>query len=223
MFSKKPLDFFLGAAVLDLSKLLMLDFYYDVIKRKYPEDKSTLLFTDTDSLMMSIETENIYKDMREEHEHFDLSNYPDDHQIFRNDTPETIKWLKQKNKKRLGKFKDEAGGEPILEFVGLRAKAYAYLLETYDCESGEFIIEQSKKLKGIKKNVVKKKIHFDHYKDCLFSGKDHYATMVTFRSKMHKVDTVEQVKKALSRYDDKRFILDDGISTRAHGHFLNHL
>ena len=65
----------------------MLDFYYDVIKRKYPEDKSTLLFTDTDSLMISIETENIYNDMREEHEHFDLSNYPDDHQIFSNDTP----------------------------------------------------------------------------------------------------------------------------------------
>ena len=131
----------------------MLDFYYDVIKTKYPEDKSTLLFTDTDSLMISIETENIYDDMREEHEQFDLSNYPDDHQIFKNDTPETIKWLKQKNKKRVGKFKNEAGGEPILEFVGLRAKAYAYLLETYDCESNEFIIEQSKTSRGLRRTL----------------------------------------------------------------------
>ena len=74
-----------------------------------------------------------------------------------------MKWLKQKNKKVVGRMKDEAAGVPILEFVGLRAKANALLLETYNLESNEFIIEQSKKLKGITKNVAKKKIHFEHY------------------------------------------------------------
>ena len=201
--------------MLDLSKLLMLDFHYDFVKRQYPGTKSALAFTDTDSLLYEIETDDIYVDMRQHHEHFDLSNYPDNHQIFRNDTPETIKWLKAKNKKVVGKMKDEAGGDAILEFVGLRAKAYAFLQET-----GGRIVE-SKKLKGVKKCVVKKKIHFEHYKDCLLSGRDHYAQMVTFRSKLHVVDTVEQIKKSLSRYDDKRFILDDGISTRAHGHYKN--
>jgi hypothetical protein len=112
-------------------------------------------------------------------------------------------------------MKDEAGGDAILQFVGLRAKAYAFLQET----NGEIV--ESKKLKGIKKNIVKKKIHFQHYKDCLLSGHDHYARMVTFRSKLHVVDTVEQIKKSLSRFDDKRFILDDGISTRAYGHYMN--
>ena len=96
----------------------MLDFYYDFIKEKYPGEKSELLFTDTDSLMIAIESDDIYADMWRYHEHFDLSNYADDHPIFRNDSPETIKWLKQKNKKRVGKFKDEAGGELILKFVG---------------------------------------------------------------------------------------------------------
>ena len=201
--------------MLDLSKLLMLDFHYDFVKEKYPGSKSTLAFTDTDSLLYEIETENVYTDMREHHEHFDLSNYPDDHSIFHNDSPDTIRWLKNKNKKVVGKMKDEAGGDAILEFVGLRAKAYAFLQE----HNGKIL--QSKKLKGIKKNVVKKRIHFEHYKDCLFTGRDHYAQMVSFRSKLHQVSTIEQVKKSLSRFDDKRYILDDGISTRAHGHHLN--
>ena len=76
----KPI--YTGAAVLELSKLLMLDFHYDFIKQQYPGNKSTLAFTDTDSLLYAIETDNVYADMRQHHEHFDLSNYPDDHQIF---------------------------------------------------------------------------------------------------------------------------------------------
>ena len=72
----------------------------------------------------------IYADMRQHHEHFDLSNYPDDHQIFRNDSPETVKWLKTKNKKVVRKMKDEAGGNAILELVGLQAKACTFLQET---------------------------------------------------------------------------------------------
>ena len=174
-------------------------------------------------MLYEIETDDVYADMREHHDHFDLSNYPDGHHIFKDDAPETVKWLKTKNKKTVGKFKDEAGGEPVLEFVGLRAKAYAFLQETFNVKKSEWAITESKKLKGIKKCVVKKKIHFEHYKQCLFNGKDHYATMVKFHSKLHKVTTVEQVKKSLSRYDDKRYILDDGISTRAHGHFLNYI
>ena len=57
----KPI--YTGAAVLELSKLLMLDFHYGYIKEKYPGEKSRLHFTDTDSLLYSIETSNIYEDM----------------------------------------------------------------------------------------------------------------------------------------------------------------
>ena len=57
----KPI--YTGAAMLELSKLLMLDFHYGYIKEKYPGEKSRLHFTDTDSLLYSIETSNIYEDM----------------------------------------------------------------------------------------------------------------------------------------------------------------
>ena len=71
-------------------------------------------------------------------------------------------------------MKDEAGGDAILEFVSLRAKAYAFLQET----NGKII--ESKKLKGIKKSVVKKKVNFEHYKDCLLNGRDHFTRMASF-------------------------------------------
>ena len=119
----RALFVFLSATVPDLSKLLMLDFHYDYIKQRYSGSKSVLAFTDLDSLLYEIETEDVYSDMRQNHDQFDLSNYPDNHSIFKNDTPETISWLKSKNKKVVGKMKDEAGGDSISEFVGLRAKA----------------------------------------------------------------------------------------------------
>ena len=128
--------------MLDLSKLLMLDFHYDFLNQQHPGTKSTLAFTDTDSLLYKIETDDIYADMRQHHEHLDLSNYPNDHQIFWSDLPETVKWLKTKNKKIVGKMKDKAGGDAILEFVGLRAKACAFLQET----NGHIV--ESKKTEG---------------------------------------------------------------------------
>lgn len=219
VFLDKPI--YTGASILDLSKLLMLNFHYDFVKEQYPGEKSVLHFTDTDSLLYSIESPNIYDDMRRHHDHFDLSNFPDSHALFRNDDPATIKWLKQKNKKVIGKMKDEAGGDRILEFVGLRAKAYSYTQETWNEEFARWDIIENKKLKGIKKCVVKKKILFSHYKKCLFGGEDRYESMTAFRSNLHKITTIEQVKKALARYDDKRFILSDGISTTAHGHTDN--
>ena len=57
----KPI--YVGFAVLELSKDLMFDFHYGYIKRKYPGDQSTLLFTDTDSLAYSIRTSDVYADM----------------------------------------------------------------------------------------------------------------------------------------------------------------
>ena len=78
--------------MLDLSKLLMMNFHYDFIKQQYPGSASTLAFTDTDSLLYEIETEDVYADMRENHEHFDLSNYPDDHRIFKNDKIRIFSW-----------------------------------------------------------------------------------------------------------------------------------
>ena len=101
-------------AVLDISKTLMYDFHYNTIKHKY-QDKAQLLFTDTDSLCYHIKTDDLNSDRREDLEKYDTSNYPKDHSLY-----------SSKFKKEIGKFKDETGGIPITEFVGLRAKLYCY-------------------------------------------------------------------------------------------------
>ncbi len=110
----KPI--YLGASILDISKTLMYDFHYDYVKKNY-EQKSKLLFTDTDSLCYEIETEDFYKHISRDVERlFDTSNYPKDH-------PSKIPT--GKNKKVIGMFKDEADGKTIQGFVGLRAKLCA--------------------------------------------------------------------------------------------------
>ena len=192
---------YLGMCILDLSKTLMYDFHYNYIKAKYGE-KAKLLFTDTDSLAYEIETSDFYKDIGQDVERmFDTSNYPKDH-------PSGIK--SGINKKVVGMFKDEAGGEIMKEFVGLRAKLYSYKMMEG---------KEEKKCKGVKKAVVRKSITFDDYKTCLFSGKEQMRTMNVIRSYRHEIHSEEVNKVALSANDDKRVIMEDGIHTRAYGHW----
>jgi len=107
---------YLGMSILDLSKTLMYEFHYNYIKKKYAS-KANLLFTDTDSLCYEIETEVFYKDISADaQEKFDTSNFSPNHPLG---IPTGI------NKKVPGMFKNEAGGEIIEEFVGLRVKLYA--------------------------------------------------------------------------------------------------
>ena len=123
---------YVGMCILDLSKTLMYDFHYNYIKEKYG-DKARLLFTDTDSLTYEIEAEDVYRDFWNDKDRFDNSDYP-----------ESSPYFDKTNKKVIGKFKDEAAGIPITEFVGLRSKMYSYVK---DNEKG------GKTAKGIKKNI----------------------------------------------------------------------
>ena len=192
---------YLGACILDLSKTIMYDFHYNYIKPMY-KDKAKLLFTDTDSLMYEIETEDFYKDISGDvKDRFDTSDYLDNHP---SGIPTGI------NKKVLGMFKDEAMGKSIKEFVGLRAKLYSYKMDKG---------EESKKCKGIKKRVVEKSITHEDYKTCLLTGKEQLRKMNIIRSYDPEVYTEEVNKVALSAEDDKRYILDDGIHTLAWGHY----
>ena len=192
---------YLGMCILDLSKTLMYDFHYNYIKNKF-NDKTTLLFTDTDSLAYEIETEDFYKDISGDvHGFFDTSNFPKGH---------SSGIEVGCNKKVVGMFKDEAGGKIISEFVGLRAKLYAYKMPEG---------KEEKRCKGVKKAVVKRSINFEDYKTCLFTGKPQTRTMNVIRSHRHELFTEEINKIALSANDDKRVILEDGIHTLAHGHW----
>ena len=199
IYYDKPI--YLGMCILDLSKTLMYDFHYNYIKKKYG-NKGKLLLTDTDSLMYEIQTEDFYKDISEDvKDRFDTSNYPFDH-------PSGI--LSGINKKVLGMFKDEANGDIIDEFVGLRAKLYSYKM---------FEGEESKKCKGVKKSVVKKSITHEDYKTCLTTGNEQLRKQNIIRSYKHEVYTEEVNKVALSANDDKRYILEDGVNTLALGHY----
>ena len=99
---------YVGMSILDLSKTLMYDFHYKYIKKNYGE-KAMLLFTDTDSLTYEIEANDVYRDFWIDKDKFDNSDYPEGSPYF-----------DKTNKKVIGKFKDEAAGVPICEFVGLR-------------------------------------------------------------------------------------------------------
>ena len=192
---------YLGMCILDLSKTIMYEFHYKYIKPKYG-DKAKLLFTDTDSLMYEIKTEDFYKDISEDvKDRFDTNDYPPNHP---SGTPTGC------NKKKLGVFKDEVAGRYIEEFVGLRAKLYSYRM---------FEGKESKMCKGVKKSVVKKSITHEDYKNCLFTGKEQLRKMNVIRSHKHDVYTEEVNKVALSSNDDKRYILKDGINTLAWGHY----
>ena len=192
---------YLGMCILDLSKTVMYEFHYNYIKEKYG-DKAKLLFTDTDSLMYEIETEDFYKDISGDvKDRFDTSDYPENHP---SGIPTGI------NKKVLGVFKDEVGGKIIKEFVGLRAKLYSYKMDEG---------EESKKCKGVKRQVVATSITHEDYKTCLRTGKEQLRKQNILRSYEHEVYTEEVNKVALSAQDDKRYILNDGVHTLAWGHY----
>ena len=135
----KPI--YLGQAVLDLSKTLMFEFWYDYLKPMYG-DKIRLCYTDTDSFIMHIKTDDFYKDFSVDvDEWFDTSNFN------KNDNrPLEI----GKNKKVLGKLIDEIVGKTMIKFVALRAKTYSFLIDEYtdvDYEKNRIV---NKKAKGTK-------------------------------------------------------------------------
>ena len=124
---------FVGIAVLELSKILLYDFYYNNIKARYG-DRAKLLMTDTDSLFLKIETKDWYEDIRGDIPKFyDTSDYPNDHSAN----------LPKMNKKVIGMFKDELKGEIAYEFCRTSSKSYAYSI----CDGKK---TEKKKCKGIR-------------------------------------------------------------------------
>ena len=189
----KPI--YVGMSVLDLSKHLMFDFYYNTLKARYG-DKIRLLYTDTDSVIIHVQTEDIYADMSLNADLYDTSNYSPGHPLY-----------SDQNKKIIGKLKDELGGKVMTEFIGIRPKMYSYVGE-----------ESGKRAKGVKKSVLCKTITHEDYKKCLLNREVFSRDMPGLRSRAHTIygETVHKV--ALAPLDTKRYILDDGISTLAFGH-----
>ena len=174
---------------------LLYDFHYNYIQKKYP-DGAQLLFTDTDSLTYHIKTEDVCHDFLADRKLFDNSDYPQNSEFYFSE-----------NKKVIGKFKDETAGVPIKEFIGLKSKMYSIFLDNE---------KNSKKAKGVKKNFIKKGISQD-YLDVLNESKVLHHQMKTIRSDCHQISSYQIIKISLSPFDDKRYILSDGISSYAYG------
>ena len=151
-----------------------------------------MLFTYTDSLTYEIKSD-VYKEFFKHKRLFDFSNYPKDSKFF-----------DEINKKVIGKMKDEFGGVIIIEFVGLKSKMYSI-----------------KKIDDKEHNTAKGvsiATEFDKFKDVLFNEKIIRHKMKRIQSKKHKLGTYEIDKISLSCFDDKRYVLDDGIYTLSYFH-----
>ena len=161
-----------------------------------------MLNTDTDSLFYIIQTDDVYEDLYNHKDMLDNSDYS-----------KSSKFYFDENKKVIGKFKDVAAGKPITSFVGLKSKMYSYLVELPDGE-----IKNKKKAKGISKNVTKRDLEHEDYLSVLQNSTIKKHKMKTIRSDHHVVSSYEINKISLSCFDDKRYILDDGITSYAYGH-----
>ena len=189
---------YLGLSILEISKILMYEFWYDYMKPKY-SDNVKLCYTDTDSFIINIKTKNFYKNIANDVEdRFDTSNY----EVYR-------PLPTGKNKKVIGLMKDELGGKVITEFAALRPKTYSYL--TDDCK-------EDKNAKGTKKCAVKGMIKFNDYKNCLLNDEVVLKSQQRFKSKGHNVHTKNINKIALSSNDNKRIILLDKITIYPYGY-----
>jgi hypothetical protein len=199
-----------GASVLGLSKLLMYRFWYGYVKEKYG-NKARLGYMDTDSFIYHVATEDIYKDMAEHPDLFDL-----------NDT------------KTIGLFKDETPGNVITESYHIRAKSYHYVLADKTTKSkhkgvskkGMSDMASSTYFPTLGGSLLDEPVDnakiFDPmtqvYRDCLFGNEVFYAKNVGMRTKDHVISLVESEKKALSPIDTKRWIWSDGVSSLPFGH-----
>ena len=167
----------------------MYKFHYNFMKINVTIFK--LFYSDTDSFIYEID-EYFYEIMHKKKEIFDLSNQPKDSKYYCND-----------NKKVPGKMKDEYGGKIICEITALQSKIYSI-----------------RDLKNNEKSILKghnSYISNNEYNDTLFNKKTLRHQMSRIRSKKHELVIYISNKISISCFDDKHYILSDGINTLPYG------
>ena len=166
----------------------MYDFHYNFIKKNFDPE---LLFTDTGSRTYEIKSENICEEFFKQKDLFYFNNYSKDSKIF----DET---------KVIGKMKDEFGGVIVVEFVDLKSKMHFM-----------------KKIDGEECNTAKAvsiATEFDKFKDVLFNEKIIRRKMKRIQSKKHTLGSYEIDRISLLCFDNKIYMLDDGIRTLRYFH-----
>ena len=159
----------------------MLHFYYGYMKPKYG-DNFNCLYSDTDSYVFEVITEDLYQDIYNDKHLFDLSDV------------KIKKFQDNTNKKVLGKLKCETGFIPILEFCSLAPKLYSFITQN----------RKNKKIgKGISKQVLRDSLTHENYKHILTSNETITKPQINIRSKNHVLFTTIENKKTLTSYDNK--------------------
>ena len=149
---------YLGLPILEISKTLKYEFWYDCIKPQYQQN-AKLCCMDTDSFIVLIKSEDVYQDIADDvKKRFDTSNY--EFECNSNDRPLPI----GKNKKVVQLMKDELRGKIMAEFVALRPKTYSYLMDDGS---------NDKKAEGTKKCVIKQYLNIMIIKNCLLTMKSY--------------------------------------------------
>ena len=214
----KPI--YMDAAILETSKLHMYEFWYNYLKVKYG-DKIKLIYTDTDSFVIEVETDDIYKDMYDDKHLYDFSYYPTYHPNY-----------SLNNKKVYGIFKDDLNGKIITEFTADKPKMYSYeYIDNYldmlkDCESDEYKLIKSNeyidnytilnknKHKGIK---ISADLKHDECKRALYKEELIYKEFYNLQLNKQKIYLDKINKIALNPFDSKRHWIDN-INSVPHGY-----
>ena len=197
----KPLA--VGFAILELSKLFMYRSFYDVFVPHFGTKNISLCFSDTDSFLFQVKTNNLLNDMKKLEHLFDFSKYPKNHVLY-----------SRSKANHLFYFKDELCGKAaITHFIGLRPKCYSMKIKNYDDND----TKTKKVCKGIKRVAIKNRLSFADYQKCLDSQCIIYKSFRNLGSKNHRISTKFVRKIALSAIDTKRYILNCGKHTLALG------
>jgi hypothetical protein len=196
-----------GWSILELSKVHMYKFVYEVLKPKFG-NKVKVCYTDTDSLVLEFTSDDpefdIYDVIAKDEElkdAMDLSNYPRSSPLYY-----------PKNEKILGKFKDEKAGKVITEFVALSPKMYS--IRTHDDKDIH-------RVKGVGCGV---ELKHQNYLDALYKEGQFYqeCSFKNIHNKDHKLMTSLFQKRALSGYETKRHWINV-VESRAYGHYLDRM
>ena len=194
-FLCKPI--FVGFTVLELSKKLTYEYHYSIFKPIF-EGNIKLCYSDTDSLIYEIMTNNFDNDFKKIKKFFDLSNLNESNKLY-----------SVKNKKKLGFMKLETGDQIIKEFIALKAKLYSILFD-----DGQNL----KRCKGLQNAVLKKFITHNYFKEVLDSDRIIISENRRIESENFELRTVKLKKISHTPFDDKRFICENRIDTLPFGH-----
>jgi len=192
----KPIT--IGCTKLEYAKLVMYQFYYDCLLPKLG-DRLKLCFTDTDSLICRIESENLDDELRDIADKWlDMFNFDREHPLY-----------STKNQRKLSKFKSETGSTPPLEFVGLRKKMYSLLTPERN--------RSFRKAKGVPKAYVRNKVRHEQYMDVLNHWKRTNCKFRAFRSK--RLRRHLSALRSLPVVHRRQMMLEDSVYSLAYGHY----